>query len=292
MSTARFLRIPSRAQARIRVLVRSRLAAAALIVPIALLAAMPAHAGRPCEDKKPTLAQIRQGMNLAQATAEALDRSGAQVVLLARAGQDLSEYGLRWSHVGFVYRDTLGSGADAKPVWRVMHKLNQCGTAVADLYRQGLGEFFMDNPVRYEAAYAVLKPELQEALLPMLRENARAAALHTSPYNMVAYPWSTEYQQSNQWALETLAAAAAPREVFNRPQAQAWLRRQGYTPTDLRLSTAKRLGARIGMANVAFDDHPSARRFAGHIDTTTADSIFSWLVRSGQGQAAQTVKAP
>lgn len=271
---------------------RRHLAAAALIAPIALLAAAPAQAGRPCEDKKPTLDQIRRGMALAQATAEALDRSGADVVLLARAGQDLSEYGLRWSHVGFVYRDTMGSGADAKPVWRVMHKLNQCGTALADLYRQGLGEFFMDNPVRYEAAYAVLAPALQQALLPLLRENARAAALHSPAYSMVAYPWATEYQQSNQWALETLASAAAPGEVFNRPQAQAWLRRQGYTPTDLRLSTAKRLGARIGMANVAFDDHPSARRFSGHIDTTTADTVFSWLTRKGLGQAPQVVKAP
>ncbi|WP_431100984.1 DUF2145 domain-containing protein [Roseateles noduli] len=264
------------------------LAAAALA---AALAAAPAHAGRPCEDKQPTLDQIRRGMDLAQATAAALDRSGADVVLLARAGQDLSEYGLRWSHVGFVYRDTMGSGADAKPVWRVMHKLNQCGTALADLYRQGLGEFFMDSPFRYEAAYSVLKPELQQALLPLLRENARIAALHTPAYNMVAYPWSREYQQSNQWALETLAAAAAPREVFNRAQAQDWLKRQGYEPSDLRLSTAKRLGARIGMANVAFDDHPSAKRFSGHIATTTADTIFSWLTRSGYGQAPQSVKA-
>lgn len=264
------------------------LAAAALA---AALAAAPAHAGRPCEDKQPTLDQIRRGMDLAQATAAALDRSGADVVLLARAGQDLSEYGLRWSHVGFVYRDTMGSGADAKPVWRVMHKLNQCGTALADLYRQGLGEFFMDSPFRYEAAYSVLKPELQQALLPLLRENARIAALHTPAYNMVAYPWSREYQQSNQWALETLAAAAAPREVFNRAQAQDWLKRQGYEPSDLRLSTAKRLGARIGMANVAFDDHPSAKRFSGHIETTTADTIFSWLTRSGYGQAPQSVKA-
>ncbi|WP_377158729.1 DUF2145 domain-containing protein [Roseateles sp. UC29_93] len=264
------------------------LAAAALA---ATLATAPAHAGRPCEDKEPTLDQIRRGMDLAQATAAALDRSGADVVLLARAGQNLSEYGLRWSHVGFVYRDTMGSGADAKPVWRVMHKLNQCGTALADLYRQGLGEFFMDSPFRYEAAYSVLKPELQQALLPLLRENARVAALHTPAYNMVAYPWSREYQQSNQWALETLAAAAAPREVFNRAQAQDWLKRQGYEPSDLRLSTAKRLGARIGMANVAFDDHPSAKRFSGHIETTTADTIFSWLTRSGYGQAPQNVKA-
>lgn len=256
----------------------------------ALLAAGPAHAGRPCDDKPPTIEQIRRGMDLAQATAAALDRSGADVVLLARAGQDLSEYGLRWSHVGFVYRDTVGSGAEAKPVWRVVHKLNQCGTALSDLYRQGLGEFFMDNPHRYEAAFSVLKPELQQSLLPLLRENARAAALHTPAYNMVAYPWSREYQQSNQWALETLAAAAAPREVTDRAQAQDWLKRQRYEPSDLRLSTAKRLGARIGMANVAFDDHPSARRFAGHIETTTADTIFSWLVRTGHGQSPQPVK--
>jgi len=257
----------------------------------ALVAAGPAVAGRPCEDGKPTVEQIRRGMDLAQATAAALDASGADVVLLARAGQDLSEYDLRWSHVGLVYRDTTGSGADAKPVWRVVHKLNQCGTALSDLYRQGLGEFFLDNPYRYEAAYSVLKPELQQALLPILRENARAATLHTPAYNMVAYPWSREYQQSNQWALETLASAAAPREVFNRAQAQDWLKRQGYQPSDLRLSTAKRLGARIGMANVAFDDHPSAKRFAGHIETTTADTVFSWLTRSGYGQAPRSVKA-
>lgn len=271
---------------------RGAIAAAALGTAGLFLAAGPALAGRPCEDKQPTVDQIRRGMDLAQATAAALDRSGADVVLLARAGQNLSEYGLRWSHVGFVYRDTVGSGADAKPVWRVMHKLNQCGTAQADLYRQGLGEFFMDNPFRYEAAFSVLKPELQQALLPVLRENARAAQLHTPDYNMVAYPWSVQYQQSNQWALETLASAAAPREVFNRPQAQDWLKRQGYQPSDLRLSTAKRLGARIGMANVAFDDHPSARRFSGHIETTTADTIFSWLARTGYGQAPQAVSQP
>ncbi|UXH81045.1 DUF2145 domain-containing protein [Roseateles amylovorans] len=253
------------------------------------LAAGSAQAGRPCDDKPLTTQQMRRGMNLAQATAQALDGSGASVVLLARAGQDLSEYGLRWSHVGFAYRDT---SAEDRPVWRVMHKLNQCGTATSDLYRQGLGEFFMDRPHRYEAAYVVLQPELQQALLPVLKDNARVASMYAGPYSMVAYPWSQQYQQSNQWATETLAAAAAPREVFNRGQAQDWLRRQGYQPSDLRLSTAKRLGARIGMANVAFDDHPSARRFAGHIETTTADTVFSWLKRAQLGGSPQFISEP
>ena len=48
-------------------------------------------------------------MALALATERALDASGADVVVLARAGQDLSAYGLRYSHLGFAYRDMLSS---------------------------------------------------------------------------------------------------------------------------------------------------------------------------------------
>ncbi|PTT76008.1 DUF2145 domain-containing protein [Pelomonas sp. HMWF004] len=254
-----------------------------LLALAALVLASAAHAGRPCEDKPPSARQIEQGLNLAQATSRALDASGAQVVLLARAGQDLSTYGLRWSHLGFAYRDT------AAGAWRVMHKLNHCGTDHAALYRQGLGEFFLDAPHRYEAAFVVLKPELQQALLPVLADNGRVARFNERRYSMVAYAFGTKYQQSNQWVLETLAGAAAPGAVSRRA-AQDWLQSQGYQPTDLRLSTMKRLGGRLTQANIAFDDHPSARRFASHIDTVTVDSMFDWLQRTGLSQPPQTVQ--
>jgi len=255
---------------------------------LVLLAAGAAQAGRPCEDKPLGPEQVERGMGLALATARQLDASGAEVVLLARAGQDLGKYGLQWSHLGFAYRD--GSGGDrTRPVWRVLHKLNQCGTARSDLYRQGLGEFFMDRPYRYEAAFVVLTPALQQALLPLLHDNAQLPRLHEPRYNMVAYPWGGGYQQSNQWALETLALAADAQNR-SRALAQGWLKARGYQPSDLRLSTATRLGARIGMANVTFDDHPSARRFAGHIETVTVDSVFAWLPRAGLGGAMQEVK--
>lgn len=254
-------------------------AATALVPGLAL-------AGRPCEDKPLLPQQITQGMNLAQATATQLDASGAEVVVLARAGQDLGKYGLQWSHLGFAYRDT----STGKPVWRVLHKLNHCGTARADLYRQGLGEFFLDRPHRYEAAYVKLRPELATALLPLLRDNARAQALHERRYNMVAYAWATTYQQSNQWALETLALAAAPQTVRTRADAQSWLGSQGYRPTDLRLGTAERLGARISRANIAFDDHPNGKRFGGHIETITVDSVFAWLPRAGLGDKVERVR--
>jgi hypothetical protein len=44
-------------------------------------------------------------MQLAEHTAARLAQSGADVVVIARAGQNLSEYGIRYSHLGFAYRD-------------------------------------------------------------------------------------------------------------------------------------------------------------------------------------------
>jgi hypothetical protein len=106
---------------------------------------------------------------------------------------------------------------------------------------------------------------------------------------MVAYPWSQRYQQSNQWVLETLAGALEP-SASNRSRAQAWLQFKGYEPTTLKLGTFTRLGARVTTANVAFDDHPNAKRFANRIETITVDSMFSWTQRSGLSGAPQTIR--
>ena len=204
-------------------------------------------------------------------------------VVLARAGQDLSRYGLTWSHLGIAYRDP------ASAQWRVVHKLNQCATAEAHVYRQGLGEFFLDDPWRYEAAFVTLRPDLQQRILDAVADDRRTTQLHTRAYSMVAYPWARRYQQSNQWAIETLALALDP-AVHDRRTAQAWLQLQAYQPTTLRLGTVERLGARITTANVEFDDHPPERRFTGRIDSVTADSVFEWLQRSGLGTPLRRVQ--
>jgi hypothetical protein len=271
-------------------------ALAALRGGVAALAALgggQAQAGRPCEEVLPDASLVTRGMTLAEHVERSLDASGAQVVLLARAGQDLRRYGLQYSHLGFAYRDTSaadgGPGEPGHPVWRIAHKLNQCGTGQAAVYRQGLGQFFLDTPFRYDAAYVVLAPEAQAALLPLLRDNQRLVLLDTPDYSVVAYPWATKYQQSNQWALETLAAAMAPR-IRSRAQAQAWLQLHEYEPTVLHLGPFTRLGGELTKANVAFDDHPNAKRFSNHIETTTVDSIFAWLPRAELGAAPVTVQ--
>ncbi len=251
----------------------------------------PAHAGRNCETKLPEAASVHRAMGLAERTAQALEASGAQVVVLARNGQDLSKYRLRWSHLGLAYREAgpLQGGVPAPAVWRVVHKLNECGSARGDLYRQGLGEFFLDDLFEFKAGWAVPSPAMQERLLMVLRDNERLAQLHTAAYNLVAYPWSVKYQQSNQWAIETLALAEEP-GVDSRERAQAWLAFKGYTPTVLHLSALTRLGARMSAANVAFDDHPNDKRYSDRIETVTVDSVFEWLERSRLAGKVQVVR--
>ena len=260
---------------------RLRRGLASAILMLMLAAVSPAHAGRSCEVQSMDPRSVERAMELALKTSRELDASGAQVVFLARAGQDLSRYHLRWSHLGFAYRDQSGTPA----VWRVVHKLNQCGTDRGDLFRQGLGEFFMDDLYRYEAKILVPRTEIQEKLLGVLQDNRRLALLNHSAYSMVAYPWAQTYQQSNQWAIETLALAVEPKAT-SRERAQAWLRFKGYQPSELRISSMERLGARITAANIAFDDHPNDKRFSGRIETVTVESVFDWMTRTGLTEAA------
>ena len=65
----------------------------------------PTAAGQACEEKLPSAEEMRQSFTLALKVREALDKTGAQVVILGRAGQDLSKYGLRYSHAGIIWRD-------------------------------------------------------------------------------------------------------------------------------------------------------------------------------------------
>jgi hypothetical protein len=255
---------------------------------VAVLATQPAWAGRSCEERKPGARTIERGLVLAERTMAALDASGAKVVVLARAGQDLSKYGIRYSHLGFAYRHP---NADGTATWRVVHKLNQCGSADSAVYRQGLGEFFLDDLWRHEAAWVVPSREVQDKLLPLLQDNTRASVLHHKPYSIVSYAWGQRYQQSNQWAIETLATAMQG-GVPSRGAAQDWLRASGYQPTALKLGPLTRLGARASAANVAFDDHPNEKRFSDRIETVTVDSVFQWMQRAGLGSAPASLRLP
>lgn len=249
----------------------------ALALLLALgLAAPAALAGGACSETPPTPESVRKGLQLALKTFQALDQSGAKIALIGRVGSDLSKHKLRYSHMGMVWRD------HPKGRWTVVHMLNNCGTANSALYDEGLGNFFNDDPFAYESIVAFPGEENQDRLIRSLRTALPASLFHPG-YNMVAYPWSTKYQNSNQWLVEVLAGAWAPEgTVFGRQQAQAWLKQAGYQPTLLRIGPLERLGGRMFRANIAFDDHPNELRFSDQIYTVTVESIVDFVRRLDQ----------
>ena len=96
---------------------------------------------------------------------------------------------------------------------------------------------------------------------------------------MVAYPFSTRYQNSNQWVLEVLADVLIGQPKAGRAELQSWLAGQDYRATTLRIPALSRLGGRMFRANVAFDDHPFERRMSGQIDAVSVESVVDFLVR-------------
>jgi hypothetical protein len=240
-----------------------------LVLAIAL-AALPfvAYGGQPCRERLPTPDEVRSGLALAAAVHATLD--DAKLAIVARVGRDLSRYGLRYSHVGIAWR------GHPRGAWTVVELLNDCGSAQSALYDDGLGTFFLDDLFAYEARVLVPSPAAQHRIASVLARGG-GARLHEARYNLVAYPFSTRYQNSNQWVLETLAAALAEQPIERRADAQAWLRRTGFTPTTLHIPALERFGAEVARANIAFDDHPLARRMAGEIDVVSAESALAFL---------------
>ncbi len=243
-----------------------------------------AHAGRACTERTLRPDEVRAGLDLALQVRDTLDQAKADVAIVARVGRDLSRYGLRYSHVGFVWR------GHPRGEWTVVNELNQCGTAESALYDQGLGDFFLDDMFAYEAEIVIPSPAVQRKIDALLaaRDGDR---LHEPHYNLVAYAWGTRYQNSNQWLLETTARALAVAPVVTRAQAQAWLRDAGFQPSTIHLSAMERLGGELSQANIAFDDHPLDRRMAGEIDVVSAESVLGFLHRIDAGATVRVLTA-
>lgn len=256
-----------------------------LLFAILCLLLLPLHAvaGTACSEKQPTADTVQKAFQLATKTREALDASGAQVALLGRAGQDLSKYNLRFSHMAFVWRD------HPQGRWLTVHELNQCGTAVSALYNEGLANFFFDDMFAWDALIVTPSVELQAKIVERLSKPKQLLNMHQPRYNMVAYPFSTQYQNSNQWVLEVLADAMRNAQQADRGASQAWLKQNGYQPSMLNIPAIHRLAGRMFKANVAFDDHPNKERYAGKIEVVSVDSVSNFIKLRDAQSASQTL---
>lgn len=246
-----------------------------------------ALAGQTCSEAPPRPESVRMAFMSADALSEALDKASPQLAIIARVGQDLSKYGLRYSHLGFVLKDP------ASKKWRVMHLLNACGTAESAIWREGLANFFLDDLFSYESLIVIPSVAAQQKIIAKLADRAQYLALFTPHYNMLAYPFATQYENSNQWVLELLTKAYAENfEIDTREKSQQWLKLAGYEPTTLELGPMTRLGGRMFRANVAFDDHPNARRYDNKIDVVTVVSMTQFIKKIDPATTLTVVPEP
>lgn len=201
-----------------------------------------------------------------------LNHLNPRVAIIARAGTDLSKYGMRYSHVAFVVKEYQGRPNQ----WTVLHLLNQCGTEQSSIYSQGLMNFFLDN--LYKMDYQIMIPN--QALQKKLFENLHGRnikRLHQKHYSMLASPYSQRYQNSNQWVLEMLADSLNPNPGHSRYTAQKYLRKTGYRPAVIRVDAIERLGVNLFKSNIKFDDHSRQEQQYNKYYTVSVESIYRYL---------------
>lgn len=256
-----------------------------------MLALVPAIAptawsGQDCQIEAATPAILAQASAAAERTWSALESHPGDIALVARVGQDLSRFDLRYSHVGIVLRDhPQGS-------WTVIHQLNECGTGTSGIYAEGLLDFFLDGMVSYDSRIIWLKPELAASLTQVMRSTL-PTRLHDPDYNVIARFGSRRTQNSTAWVLALLGAALAGDEAVARtPDPQRGLARaadHGFEPSVLRIGYGERLMGGLFSANARFTDHPLAARLGGRYEVVSVRSIFEWLRAAGLVADEQTL---
>ena len=249
------------------------LALGLLAASTAALAQDPAPA---CTPRYPPAQTMAAMFDMAAVTGQRLDaQEGVDVAIAARGGQDLSKYGLRHSHLAILLRDDNRQ-------WQVYHLLNRCQGNTSRLYREGLVNLLGESSVSSNLRVGIPTPEVAAALRQLLAGNAPIAhALHQPRYSMLAWPGGDDYQNSNQWVLEMLAAAVAQardgQALDERSKARHWLKDNGFLPSRLHIGLGKRLGARFFVDNVAVTDHPASERISGNYSVVTVESVFNFL---------------
>lgn len=258
----------------------SRLAAGALL----LAASAGASAGLPvfCQQSIDiSAAEQDRVLRFAGVVKGELERSGAGVALIARAGLDLSRFGQLYSHAGVALRDNPGGA------WAVRQLYYACDESRPRLFDQGVAGFALgaDTPSRGHVSLLFL-PEQDGALLEQAALDRRLAlALLAGQYSANAYAYGTRYQNCNQWVAELLASAWG-RLAGQQPRedAQGWLRSQGYTAGPVKIPSHWMMFAGQFVPLVHVDDHPVEDLHALALQVSVPASIEAFVRR----QAPQT----
>ncbi len=224
---------------------RRALRAAAFVAALGLAAsACEAESLQFCErGSAPTADQQDVLLRFSAVVRDTLTASGADVALIARSGLDLRWIDTRYSHEGIALRTpTADAGVDAAaPRWSIRELYYACDERKPRVYDEGLAGFLLgdDDPRTGWVSIVLVPPAEAAALRRAAADKRQALGVLGSTYSANAYPYSTRFQNCNQWVMEMLAeawddqrdAADDASTAASRARAQRWLYGQGYRPT-------------------------------------------------------------
>jgi len=240
-----------------------------------------AWAGLPTFCERPravTAAEQDRVLRFAGAVKDELERSSRRVALIARAGVDLTRFGLLYSHAGVALRDNPGSR------WGVRQLYYACEEARPRLFDQGMSGFVLGAETPSHGHVSLLFPPDEESaqLEQAALDKPLALALLAGQYSANAYAFGTRYQNCNQWVAELLASAWG--KLHTREQAQDWLRTQGYAAGPVRIPSHLLMFAGQFVPLVHMNDHPVEDVYALALQVSVPDAIERFVRR----QAPQT----
>jgi len=204
---------------------------------------------------------------------EELERSGAQVALVSRAGTDLSRFGIRYSHAGIALRDSP-NGA-----WSVRQLYYACDESRPRVFDQGMAGFVVGADAARLGYVSMVMPAgpRADALASTALDKPLALALLASDYSANAYAWATRYQNCNQWVMEMLAGAWGARR--GRSEAQQWLREQDYAPEEVKIPGQALMFAGQFIPLFHLSDHPVDDIYALKMRVSMPSSIEAFARR-------------
>lgn len=252
--------------------VRAALAALALCTGASAWAGIPTFCER---TKEVSAADQDRVLRFAGVVKRELEASSSRVALVARAGTDLSRFGLLYSHAGVALRDNPASP------WAVRQLYYACDEARPRLFDQGMAGFALgaETPASGHMSLVFLPDAEAASLERSALDKGLALSLLAGQYSANAYAFGTRYQNCNQWVAELFASAwgRLDGQADPRTQAQAWLRAQGYTAGPVKVPGHAMMFAGQFVPLLHMNDHPVEDIYALALQVSVPESIEAFV---------------
>jgi len=201
-----------------------------------------------------TAEQKNQLLNFTAVVKDQLQKSGDDMAIISRSGIDLDRFKIRYSHAGLTLKNS------ANTPWAVRQLYYGCDEEKPSIYDQGLSGFLIDHDntsVPY-VSLVFIPPPMGPALEKAATDNKTALSVLGQQYSANAYPFSTQFQNCNQWLLEVLAYAWGHIESTGdyRADAQKWLKDNNYQPSNIDVKHRYIVWASHFVPLISNSDHP------------------------------------